>query len=992
MRITVCTPKVRVSQGNLARHTDCTRCVLHKESNSIGIPARMFAPCKRITDTAVVFVGTGPGYNEDQEGECFVGRSGEKLDQFYLHGPELDLFADVYATNVVRCKPPSDKPSRGQIKACAPYLEDDLGLVSKSYPRTLVIAVGSYATNALTGRAVTDQFTHPFEPLTQYPNTCVLGTYHPAFLLRDPRQDKVVMQHLLMAREWLSLGDIKYEEMPEPEHAPVCTVQTFTPGGEIALDCETYGCELNARDQTVFHPVKMRCIDHMQKHNIMLIQQIAWRDPQGKLHCGWFLDANTVHRQRLWKWLRKAGVLTGQNFKYDIEVIRYCHGENTIPTWRPVRDAMNYTYLLDDTLPRALKSVTPIFRVTSYGDEERPVKIFRSGAHASRYGCMDAWATYRIREITHERMTNIFAHHPNARWKTSKRTERWYSDTIWSAVLMEESGAYFDTDRLLAADEEARDVLAACIREGRQECGYTLSGEGSQASLQQLFIDAQREIQHHLDSILPDDRNAQSSAELAAEEDLNRLLKIERTETGLAKTDVDTRNLLLGMAPATTRASRALSLLAEVSGAKKITSTYTGPRLYGKETGKGTSILYRKKLVTTGKKVKHIKVVRHKAGRIWDHRLRLIRVYDKKSNYTGVAVSYPSWFFLPKADEKGKKGGVRQYRWSAKDHGLQTDPKSIKACMTSRYHRGIIGAWDYGQMEWRMAGFISNDQVMLDEIAQGVDPHLRTASILLDVDLLQPTEVRRWLYAGAVLTLTRCPNYKMRLEARRFARCKPSDYPPEFIIRVIAFCRQEAGKSENFAYLYGGTAPVILATVRTKSGFEIPLDRCSTLISSNNKRYRMLSRMRESDINEAIQFAAIHLPILGLSRTFSESERDIRGQYRGQVYDFPIQAISGLVLQSAIMETQKYQTQRDSPPFHVIINNHDAMNLDVPWRHARRVMQYAGERMVDNWYLRKLEEHYGRKFPVKVEAEVIAVRGLHRANADKLVKELNNAA
>ena len=962
------------------RHAKCTLCNLFETCRSVGIPGRLFVGCEHRTNQAVCFVGEQPGNTEDVEGECFVGKAGQKLDAFYVFGPPINDAADVYATNTVRCKPGATKPSAKQLAACRPYLLRDIDLLSRRYERLLLVPVGSYAIGALTGRSLTEQFKHPFEYCPELgPNVWVMGTYHPAYLLRDPRHQGVVMEHMNMVREWLLGRCIEYEEMPPIERAPECTSAVFHPDSRLVFDLETYGCLKYARDQTVFHPRKMVSFDHMRKDNIITTMHIAWYDPKNALRLGYFLGYRSDHRRLFVEWLKKAGELGGQNIAYDVKCVRYCFGNETIPTWKPVVDSMVKTFLLNDLHPRALKAIVPLYRITDYNDEPSCVKAYTLGAKLYHYGCKDAWSTLRAIEIADARMKQLYSDTPNACNKTEDDTTHWFSDSLWAQVCLEESGVPYDTDRLLKVHNETEEVLGAVLTEALDKFGYKLMGKGSASSIQKLFLDASLGIEKLLVAKRKDASLLESKQ---IDDDLRELRNIEKTPTGRLKTNKDTSNFLQGIAPAGSKIALALALLAEVSGAKKTLGSYTGPRLYGKP----KRILYHRVIVEEEGK---IKIKRVKVGHTYDYRLRLVRLYDRRGRYTGVAKSYPSWFILPKGDDKGKQGGVRQYRWSAKDHAVQTDKKDIKACMTSRYPRGIVGAGDYSQMEWRMGAFISGDEVMLKEIEEGIDPHVETASLLLDVELTNEQAVRKWLYEGAILTLCRSPQYEMRTKARGLLKSKPSEYPSDFVAYVIAYCRQEGGKSQNFGYLFGATPPTIQKTSRVKAGFEVPIDRCKMIIDNNNRKYRGLMVFRRGQMDEAIQLGQIHLPILGVTRTFTDDPEDIRGKYRGQVYDFAIQALSGLVLQCSIIALLKWRTVTELP-FHVVINNHDAMYVDMPWRVAPTVMQEMRCLMLDNWFLHKLENHYGRKFPVKVKMELAACRGLTRSKPEQLVERLNH--
>ena len=124
-----------------------------------------------------MFVGEGPGEQEDLSGRPFVGRAGKLLDKMIAAiGLSRD---DVYITNIVKCRPPGNRdPKPEEVVACWPYLEKQIAVLS---PRVLV-ALGSPAAKTLLD---TDQGisrlrgkVHDFE------GTPLIATYHPAFLLR----------------------------------------------------------------------------------------------------------------------------------------------------------------------------------------------------------------------------------------------------------------------------------------------------------------------------------------------------------------------------------------------------------------------------------------------------------------------------------------------------------------------------------------------------------------------------------------------------------------------------------------------------------------------------------------------------------------------------------------------------------------------------------------------------------------------------------------
>ena len=133
-------------------------------------------------DTEVVFVGEGPGFNEDREGRPFVGRAGDLL---------VKLLAsigwgrsDVFITNVVKCRPPDNRdPQPDEIAACAPYLRRQLAVLDPA----VVVTLGRYSMGTFMPGARISQAhgtVRPVDPATGAPDALVFAMYHPAAALR----------------------------------------------------------------------------------------------------------------------------------------------------------------------------------------------------------------------------------------------------------------------------------------------------------------------------------------------------------------------------------------------------------------------------------------------------------------------------------------------------------------------------------------------------------------------------------------------------------------------------------------------------------------------------------------------------------------------------------------------------------------------------------------------------------------------------------------
>lgn len=160
----------------------CTGCRLH-ETRTQGVFA-----CGD-PDAELMFIGEGPGADEDKQGKPFVGRAGKLLDKMIeAMGLERD---DVYITNIVKSRPPGNRdPRADEVAACWPYLERQIELVC---PR-IICTLGRPAAQALLENDA------PMGKMRGrwfcYKGVAVMPIYHPAYLLRSPRQKRVVWQDL----------------------------------------------------------------------------------------------------------------------------------------------------------------------------------------------------------------------------------------------------------------------------------------------------------------------------------------------------------------------------------------------------------------------------------------------------------------------------------------------------------------------------------------------------------------------------------------------------------------------------------------------------------------------------------------------------------------------------------------------------------------------------------------------------------------------------
>jgi uracil-DNA glycosylase family 4 len=183
---------------------DCTRCALHKQGRKqivfgVGNP-----------NAELMFVGEGPGADEDTQGEPFVGRAGQLLNNMIrAMGIQRE---HVYIANIVKCRPPGNRqPERDECETCSPFLMRQIAVVKPK----VIVALGATAAKTLLAMnssmmQLRGRF-YDFKPSGVRSNDpewdgCKLAvTYHPAFLLRDPRQKGEAWKDLQMVMKELGM-------------------------------------------------------------------------------------------------------------------------------------------------------------------------------------------------------------------------------------------------------------------------------------------------------------------------------------------------------------------------------------------------------------------------------------------------------------------------------------------------------------------------------------------------------------------------------------------------------------------------------------------------------------------------------------------------------------------------------------------------------------------------------------------------------------------
>jgi DNA polymerase len=171
---------------------DCTRCRLSQQGRKqivfgVGNP-----------NADLMFIGEAPGADEDEQGEPFVGRSGQLLtNMIKAMGITRE---DVYIANIIKCRPPGNRqPERDECETCSPFLMRQIAVIK---PKAIV-ALGAVAAKTLL--AINAPMSELRGRWFDFRGTKLAVTYHPAFLLRDPRQKGEAWKDLQMVMKELGM-------------------------------------------------------------------------------------------------------------------------------------------------------------------------------------------------------------------------------------------------------------------------------------------------------------------------------------------------------------------------------------------------------------------------------------------------------------------------------------------------------------------------------------------------------------------------------------------------------------------------------------------------------------------------------------------------------------------------------------------------------------------------------------------------------------------
>lgn len=143
----------------------------------------------------IMFIGEGPGENEDLQGEPFVGRGGQLLDKM-LTAVDLDRKTNIYIANIVKCRPPKNRdPLPDEQEACIQWLRNQVALIRPK----IIVCLGRIAAMRIMKPDI--KITREHGQFFEKNGTLMMATLHPAALLRNPAQKPAAFEDFLKLRE-----------------------------------------------------------------------------------------------------------------------------------------------------------------------------------------------------------------------------------------------------------------------------------------------------------------------------------------------------------------------------------------------------------------------------------------------------------------------------------------------------------------------------------------------------------------------------------------------------------------------------------------------------------------------------------------------------------------------------------------------------------------------------------------------------------------------
>jgi DNA polymerase-1 len=306
------------------------------------------------------------------------------------------------------------------------------------------------------------------------------------------------------------------------------------------------------------------------------------------------------------------------------------------------------------------------------------------------------------------------------------------------------------------------------------------------------------------------------------------------------------------------------------------------------------------------------------------------------------AIAYPSWMLIPRPENKdaySEERGTKQGRITAIGPGLQTFPSSIKDAVCSRFPGGRIHAWDYKQIELRVPAMLSLDPVMLEEFAQGVDQHTKTAKTkilnVVGITVEETSKVFRKVWRQAAKRLNFLTLYRGGASAYRAALLRDAVKAGDFDL-LKTFDRQ------------------------------MTLEVCQASLTAYDREYHHFRAWQDERIAKAITDGYLELPT-GWSRTFAGGAAMVNELLINEICNFDIQGTAAQLVQDAQMEALLFLKENHLRT-RICSQTYDSIRFDVPPQEDAIILQHIPPILTNPPLLAIIDKSKGQ-VPLAIEKE-----------------------
>jgi uracil-DNA glycosylase family 4 len=317
--------------ANKIRNSNCTMCKLHKTAEFVCLIGQGPTPCD------IMIVGEAPGRREDDSGKAFVGRSGKYLESC-LNEVGIDR-EDVFITNAVHCRPPSNRtPTGAEIRTCKYYLDQEIKLVKPRF----VLTLGNTPLQSFTGGGGIRKLRG--KPIEQN-GTIILPTFHPASIGYNPENEHYFKRDLRKFKELIDFGGVPYERSINP-----IVVNSWPKVHEMLDDLSgTVSCDTETSGLYCWSPgayIVSFGFGTARNQWIIPVKADAWKCPWSHKELVNIIDLIDEKLQDC--------ILVGHNWKFDRAWLRKYFNVN----WRCEFDTMLAHYAIDENKRHSLDEIS----------------------------------------------------------------------------------------------------------------------------------------------------------------------------------------------------------------------------------------------------------------------------------------------------------------------------------------------------------------------------------------------------------------------------------------------------------------------------------------------------------------------------------------------------------------------------------------------------------------------------------------------------------